>query len=67
MKYTNYFRSLMFIALIFTGSAVTAYFERTLPLVCAICTVFGFIFWYAGVMAPDSEKYSDEYKKRKGL
>lgn len=28
-----------------------------LPAVCAVFTTITFVFWFAGVMAPDHEKY----------
>ena len=66
MKYTNYFRFMMFVSLIFLGGAIEAYLEM-LPSLCACFSVISFIFWFAGIMAPDSEKYTKEYlKKYKG-
>ena len=66
MKYTNYFKWMMFVAFIFLGAAVEAYLE-TLPTLCACFSVCTFVMWFSGIMAPDSEKYTPEYlKKYKG-
>jgi hypothetical protein len=56
MKYSNYFKLMMFISLMFLGASIEAYLER-MPTLCALTSVLTFIFWYAGIMAPDSEKY----------
>lgn len=66
MKYTNYFRFMMFASLIFLGGAIEACLEMLLPL-CACFSAISFSFWFSGIMAPDSEKYNKEYlKKYKG-
>ena len=66
MKYTNYFRGMMIASLFFLGCAVEAFLEM-FPTMCAILSVISFTLWFAGVMAPDSEKYTPEYlKKYKG-
>lgn len=66
MKYTNYFRLMIGISLIFLGGAIEAYLE-TMATGCALFSVCAFTFWFSAVMAPDSEKYSKEYlKKYKG-
>lgn len=66
MKYTNYFRRLMLAAFFFGGFAIVA-FQEQLPTICAILSVFAFVMWFGGVMAPDSEKFTPEYlRKYKG-
>jgi len=66
MKYTNYFRWMMLVSFIFLGTAVEAYLEM-LPTLCACMCSISFIFWFSGIMAPDSEKYTPKYlKKYKG-
>jgi hypothetical protein len=66
MKYTNYFRGMMIVSLFFIGCAVEAYLE-TMPTACALFSVCAFSFWFGGIMAPDSEKYTPQYlKKYKG-
>ncbi len=66
MKYTSYFKWMMIASLLFLGTAVEAYLEKA-PTICAVLSVISFIFWFGGIMAPDSEKYTKEYlKKYKG-
>jgi len=66
MKYTNYFRYMIFVSCVFLGGAVEAYLEM-LPTLCVCFSVIGFIFWFGGIRTPDSEKYTPEYlKKYKG-
>jgi hypothetical protein len=67
MKYSMYFKIMMTLSVFFLGLGIEACLE-TLPTLCACFIVISFILWFSGIMAPDSEKYSDEYnKKRKGL
>jgi hypothetical protein len=63
MKYSNYYRGLMMISLFFIGCAVEAYYEF-MPQLCAVLCVVSFILWFGGIMAPNSEKYSDAYNKK---
>ena len=63
-KYTNYFKSMQMVALAFGLTAVSAGYEH-LSAICALCTAFWFAFWFAGVMAPDSEKYTPKYLREK--
>lgn len=66
MKYTNYFRGMMIASLFFLGLSITS-FQENMPSLSAVLSVLTFLFWYAGVMAPDNEKYTQEYlKKYKG-
>jgi hypothetical protein len=67
MKYSNYYRGLMMISLFFMGCAVEAYYEF-MPQLCAVFCVLSFILWFGGIMAPNNEKYTQEYyEKRKGI
>ena len=55
-KYSVYFYTMMTLALL---CAIVTYNLATIGYgsACAITTVLTFIFWFAGVMAPDNEKY----------
>jgi len=67
MKYSVTFIVITFIGIIIGGGAVEAYLEHS-PTTCAVMCMLSFFFVWGASMAPDSEKYSDEYnKKRKGL
>jgi hypothetical protein len=63
MKYSNYFRYMIFVSCVFLGGAVEAYLE-TMPTACALFSVVSFFFIWGASMAPDNEKYSDEYYKK---
>lgn len=66
MKYTNYFRGMMIVSFFFGGFSLVSY-QEGLPTLCAVLGVISFIFWYGGIMAPDSEKFTPEYlRKYKG-
>ena len=66
MKYTMYFKIMMTLSVFFLGLAVESFLEM-LPTMCAILSVISFTLWFAGIMAPDNEKYTLEYlKKYKG-
>ena len=66
MKYSFTFKFVMFIGIMLGGFAFEAYLEN-LPTLCACMCSISFFFIWGASMAPDHEKYSDEYKKRKGL
>ncbi|GEM_PF-4254030 len=67
MKYSFTFKIVMFIGITLGCFAIVAYQEQ-LPTLCAVMCVVSFFFVWGASMAPDNEKYSDEYnKKRKGL
>lgn len=66
MKYSSQFIMMTFIGIIIGVFAYEAWAEKA-PTACAILCMFSFFFIWGASMAPDSEKYSDEYKKRKGL
>jgi hypothetical protein len=56
-KYSNYFKICMVLAI---ATAVCAYIAPLAEL-CVIMCVVSFLFWYAGIMAPDHEKYKQDY------
>jgi len=66
MKYSFQFIMMTFIGIIIGVFAYEAWAEKA-PTACAILCMFSFFFIWGASMAPDNEKYSDEYKKRKGL
>lgn len=67
MKYSVTFIMVTFIGIIIAGAAVEAYLDHS-PTLCAVLSIVSFYFVWGASMAPDNEKYSDEYnKKRKGL
>lgn len=55
-KYSGYFYTMMCLALIgwFAGYVLVTTLNYGAS---AVMFTFGFIFWFAGVMAPNSEKY----------
>ncbi len=66
MKYTTYFKIMMTLSVFFLGLSLEAYLEQ-LPTLCAVLGVISFTFWFGGIMAPDSEKFTPEYlRKYKG-
>ena len=66
MKYTNYFRGMMVVSFFFLGFSLVSY-QEGIPTLCAVLGVISFTFWYGGIMAPDSEKFTPEYlRKYKG-
>lgn len=66
MKYSTYFKIMMILSVFFLGLSIESFLEN-MPSLCAVLSVLTFLLWYAGVMAPDSEKYTKEYlKKYKG-
>jgi hypothetical protein len=54
-KFSKYFWTCMVIAIISLVCGVLIAMRS--PTACAVLTVIAFIAWYAGVMAPDHEKY----------
>lgn len=59
-RYSGYFYSMMFASL-FTGLLGLLLIAKGHPSPSAVMLVFSFIFWFAGVMAPDNEKYKREH------
>lgn len=55
---SNYFIKTMVLSLIFL--CVGMYMFTITPVVSAISFVFSFLCWYAGVMAPNHEKYNEK-------
>jgi hypothetical protein len=55
-KFSNYYKTMMCVALFFGGFAIEAGLE-SMPNICAVLCTISFVSWYAGVMAPDNEKY----------
>ena len=62
-KYSNYFYKCMILAL---ATAICSYITFTMKepsgTLSAILIVITFLFWFAGVMAPDHEKYKPHDK-----
>ena len=52
-KYSNYYIICMVLAVMAVFQAIVV----PSPTACAIFCTIAFISWYAGVMAPDEEKY----------
>jgi hypothetical protein len=56
-RHSVYFKVMMTIALIMLAAFVLLLVLAVLPGLAALFCVFSFITWYAGIMAPDHEKY----------
>ena len=56
-KYSNYYKIMMVIAII-SGVLACIVPNSTGAVILSVCS---FILWYAGVMAPDNEKYKQHY------
>jgi hypothetical protein len=56
MKYSIYFKIMITLSLFFLGLSIEAYLEN-MPTLCAVLSVITFLLGYAGIMAPNSEKY----------
>jgi hypothetical protein len=67
MKYSFTFKVVMFIGITLGMFSLVSY-QEGLPTLTACMLVMSFFFCYCAIAAPDSERYSREYyKKRKGL
>jgi hypothetical protein len=67
MKYSFTFKVVLFIGIMLGMFSLVSY-QEGLPTLTACMLVMSFFFCYCAIAAPDSERYSDEYnKKRKGL
>lgn len=55
-KYSRYFKTMLFSALVFWFIGVLTVTLAS-PAFSVIFFTVGFILWFAGVMAPDHEKY----------
>jgi hypothetical protein len=66
MKYSFTFKVVLFIG-ITLGMFATVAYQEGLTTLCGVMMCLSFIFFMGASMAPDHERYSDEYyKKRKG-
>lgn len=66
MKYSFTFKVVLFIG-ITLGMFATVAYQEGLTTLCGVMICLSFIFIYGAIAAPDHERYSDEYnKKRKG-
>jgi hypothetical protein len=64
-KYTKYFKTIMLVALFFLALGVASMLDKH-PTLSAVFIVASFTTWFSGVMAPDGEKFTAEYlRKRK--
>lgn len=67
MKYTFHYKVMIACTLVLAGASIEFILER-IPTLAAAFICITFYFLMGTLMAPDNEKYSDEYnKKRKGL
>lgn len=62
-KYSFYFWTCMMTA-VFSAMCASIFGYYGHPSACAVLCVATFISWYAGVMAPDDEKYTEKYNNR---
>ena len=66
MKYSFTFKIVMFIGITLGMFSLVSY-QEGLPTLTAILLVMSFFFCYCAIAAPDHERYTKEYyKKRKG-
>jgi hypothetical protein len=55
-KYSAYFWWMMILSLLFAFMGLN--YVKTINYgASAVCFTIGFVFWFAGVMAPNNEKY----------
>ena len=67
MKYSFTYVFVLFVSITLAGFAYECWLER-LTTLCGVMTCLSFVLFMAVAAAPDNEKYTDEYnKKRKGL
>lgn len=57
MKYSNYFIKMMLFAFVFLITSFVAFSAKE-SATSAIFAVATFITWFAGIMAPEEEKYN---------
>jgi uncharacterized membrane protein HdeD (DUF308 family) len=55
-KYSSYFWSMM-ITSVLTGALGVILIAHNHAGACAVMVSLSFVFWFAGMMAPNSEKY----------
>ena len=66
MKYSLHYKVVMFIGITLSMFSLVSY-QEGLPTLTAILLVMSFFFIYCAIAAPDHERYTKEYyKKRKG-
>lgn len=64
-KYTKYFKTMMIAAAFSLALGVASLLDKH-PGLSVVFIVVSFIAWFGGVMAPDGEKFTAEYlRKRK--
>ena len=67
MKYTFHYKTIVFCCIMLAYAATESILEH-MPVLASVFIAFFFTLFMAVVAAPDNEKYSKEYnKKRKGL
>ena len=66
MKYSLHYKIMIACTLVLTGASIEFILEH-MPTLAAVFIAITFFFLMGTIAAPDNEKYSDEYnKKRKG-
>ena len=65
-RFSDYFKIMMLISLIMLVCFIlsTPQIFDMPDSVGSACATFAFIFWFAGVMAPDHEKYKENSNRR---
>ena len=66
MKYSVHYKVMIACTLILSCATIESILDN-MPTLGAMLVCITLFFFMGTVAAPDSEKYSDEYKKRKGL
>ena len=67
MKYSVHYKVMIACTLVLTGATIESILDN-MPTLGAMLVGITLFFFMGTVAAPDNEKYSDEYnKKRKGL
>ena len=64
-KYSQYFKNMMITSIVFLILFILCMpqFVDT-PEMGAITITLSFVFWFAGIMAPDNEKYKKHGRRR---
>lgn len=63
MKYTKYFIGMMILFVVCVMLGCILIYANS-PAGSAVLFVMGFVFWFAGNMAPEDEKHSNRYRGR---
>lgn len=66
MKYTFHYKIMVACTLLLAYGTTESILER-MPTLAAVLTCITFFFFMGTIAAPNSEKYTDEYRKHKGL